>query len=428
MLISAEEFRRLVTTVIQSVHSVKCWLQDCTIEPNEDVRQLNVEMENQRALQMVAVQPPSTDYTTRITLDRVTMSAEAVRRLVTTVIQSGHSVECRLLGCTIEPNEDVRQLKVEMENQRALQMVAVQPPSTDYTTRITLDRMTMLWGCTIEPNEDVRQLKVEMENQRALQMVAVQPPSTDYTTHITLMGVIMSAEAFRHLVTMGCTIEPNEDVRQLKVEMENQRALQMVAVQPTSTDYTTDIRLNRVTMSAEAFRHLVTMVIQSVHSVNCTLKHCTIKPNEDVRQLKVEMENQRALQMVAVQPPSTDYTTHITLYRMTMSAEAFRRLVTTVIQSGHSVECRLLGCTIEPNEDVRQLKVEMENLPALKIVIFDHWNIAFNVNVKVLHGDDNGDEVNGEPEMSIHGPYSVSSDTGKKAKMTRFQKVRRSLD
>ncbi|XP_052812938.1 uncharacterized protein LOC128240350 isoform X2 [Mya arenaria] len=130
---------------------------------------------------------------------------------------------------------------------------------------------------------------------------------------------------------------------------------------------------------------------------------------------------------------------------MTMSAEAFRRLVTTVIQSGHSVECRLLGCTIEPNEDVRQLKVEMENLPALKIVIFDHWNIAFNVNVKVLHGDDNGDEVNGEPEMSIHGPYSVtsvepdvtvaaagndapcsdSSDTGKKAKMTRFQKVRR---
>ncbi|XP_052791347.1 uncharacterized protein LOC128225318 [Mya arenaria] len=380
MLISAEEFRRLVTTVIQSVHSVKCWLQDCTIEPNEDVRQLNVEMENQRALQMVAVQPPSTDYTTRITLDRVTMSAEAVRRLVTTVIQSGHSVECRLLGCTIEPNEDVRQLKVEMENQRALQMVAVQPPSTDYTTRITLDRMTMsaeavrrlvttviqsghsvecrLWGCTIEPNEDVRQLKVEMENQRALQMVAVQPPSTDYTTHITLMGVIMSAEAFRHLVTMviqsvhsvnctlvHCAIWPNEDVRQLKVEMENQRALQMVAVQPTSTDYTTDITLHRVTMSAEAFRRLVTTVIQSGHSVECLLQGCTIEPNEDVRQLKVEMENQRALQMVAVQPTSTDYTTDIRLNRVTMSAEAFRHLVTMVIQSVHSVN---YGCCTAP--------------------------------------------------------------------------------
>ncbi|XP_052813137.1 uncharacterized protein LOC128240500 isoform X3 [Mya arenaria] len=511
---SAEAFRRLVTMVIQSGHSVECWLQDCTIEPNEDVRQLKVEMENQPALQMVAVQPPSTDYTTRIRLHKVTMSAEAFRRLITMVIQSGHSVECWLQDCTIEPNEDVRQLKVEMENQRALQMVAVQPPSTDYTTHITLDRVTMsaeafrrlvttviqsvhsveclLQGCTIEPNEDVRQLNVEMENQRALQMVAVQPPSTDYTTRIRLVQVTMSAEAFRRLVTMviqsghsvkcwleDCTIEPNEDVRQLKVEMENQPALQMVAVQPPSTDYTTRIRLHKVTMSAETFRRLVTTVIQSVHSVTCLLQDCTIEPNEDVRQLNVEMENQRALQMVAVQPTSTDYTTHITLDRVTMSAEAFRRLVTTVIQSGHSVYCLLQDCTIEPNEDVRQLKVEMENLPALKIVIFDHRNIVFNVNVKVPDddggdgddddddddGDDNGDEVNGEPEMSIHGPYSVtsvepdvtvaaagndapcsdtsvepdvtvaaagndapcsdSSDTGKKAKMTRFQKVRR---
>ncbi|WAQ94001.1 hypothetical protein MAR_006472, partial [Mya arenaria] len=247
------------------------------------------------------------------------ISAEEFRRLVTMVIQSGHSVEC------------------------------------------------WLQDCTIEPNEDVRQLNVEMENQRALQMVAVQPPSTDYTTHIALLHVTISAEAFRRLVTMDCTIEPNEDVRQLNVEMENQRALQMVAVQPPSTDYTTDITLYRVTMSAEEFRRLVTMVIQSGHSVNCKLAYCTIEPNEDVRQLNVEMENQRALQMVAVQPPSTDYTTDITLYRVTMSAEAVRRLVTTVIQSGHSVNCWLQDCTIEPNEDVRQLNVEMENQRALQM-------------------------------------------------------------
>ncbi|WAR31100.1 hypothetical protein MAR_033642 [Mya arenaria] len=358
-------------------------------------------MENQPALQMVALQAVSADYTTHITLLNTTMSAGVFKRLVSIVIQSGHSVNCELWHCTIEPEEEVRQLQVEMENQPALQM---------------------LWRCTIEPEEEVRQLQVEMENQPALQMVALQAVSADYTTHITLHDTTMSAGVFKRLVSIviqsghsvdckllrctiepeeesghsvncelwDCTIEPEEEVRQLQVEMENQPALQMVALQAVSADYTTHITLLDTTMSAGVFKRLVSIVIQSGHSVNCKLWRCTIEPEEEVRQLQVEMENQPALQMVALQAVSADYTTHITLHDTTMSAGVFKRLVSIVIQSGHSVNCKLWRCTIEPEEEVRQLQVEMENHPAVKLLtpfrldVRNSWSIEFNVNVKGL--------------------------------------------
>ncbi|XP_052790895.1 uncharacterized protein LOC128224849 isoform X2 [Mya arenaria] len=386
MIISEGTFRRLVSIVIHSGHSVHCTLNDCTIEPEEDVRQLQLEMENQSALQMVALQPVSADYTTHITIEVTTMSAGTFRRLISIVIQSGHSVNCELESCILEPDEDVRQLQVEMEN------------------------------------------------QSALQMVALQPVSADYTTHITIIETIMSAGTFRRLVSIviqsghsvncklgGCEIEPDEDVRQLQVEMENQSALQMVALQPVSADYTTHITINGTTMSAGTFRRLVSIVIQSGHSVNCKLGGCEIEPDEDVRQLQVEMENQSALQMVALQPVSADYTTHITINGTTMSAGTFRRFVSIVIQSGHSVNCKLERCRIKPEEDVRQLLVEMMNQSAVKLVrpfqvgVFHDWSVEFNVNASA------------EPDESLQafGINSPTSAGSEKAKLTRFQKVRR---
>ncbi|WAR16300.1 hypothetical protein MAR_030894, partial [Mya arenaria] len=368
MIISAGAFKRLVRFVIQSGHYVYCNLSECTIEHEEDVRQLQVEMENQSALQLVAQQPFSSDYTTRITLKNTTIAAGAFRRLVSIVIQSGHYVYCNLSECTIEHEEDVRQLQVEMENQSALQLVAQQPFSS--TTRITLKNTTIaagafrrlvsiviqsghyvnceLSGCTIEHEEDVRQLQVEMENQSALQLVAQQPFSSDYTTYITLRNTTIAAGAFRRLVSIviqsghsvncelnECTIKPEEDVRQLQVEMENQSPLQL-----------------------------------SGHSVKCEISLCSIKPEEDVRQLQVGMEeNQSPLQLVAQQPVSSDYTTRITLEYTTIAAGVFRRLVRFVIQSGHSVNCELSGCTIKPEEDVRHLQVGMEeNQSPLQLV------------------------------------------------------------
>ncbi|WAR16271.1 hypothetical protein MAR_030865, partial [Mya arenaria] len=200
----------------------------------------------------------------------------------------------------------------------------------------------------------------------------------------------MSAGAFRRLVRFviqsghyvncvlsGCTIKPEEDVQQLQVGMENQSALQLVALQPVSSDYRTNITLR-----------LVSIVMQSGCSVNCKLSRCKIEPEEDVRQLQVEMENQSALQMVALQPVTADYTPHITLWLLTMSAEVFRRLVSSVIQSGRFVNCQLWWCTIKHEEDVRQLQVEMENHSAVKLVkpfqlnMRGRWSVEFKVNVK----------------------------------------------
>ncbi|WAR17462.1 hypothetical protein MAR_032056 [Mya arenaria] len=434
--IAAGAFRRLVSIVIQSGHSVNCELHECTIEPEEDRRQLHVEMENQSALQLVNLQPVSSDYTTHITLENTTIAAGAFRRLVSIVIQSGHSVDsgafrrlsghsvdCELNECTIKPEEDVRPLQVEMENQSALQLDNLQPVSSDYTTHITLEKSTIaarafrrlvsiviqsghsvdckLSRCIIKPEEDVRQLQVETENQSALQLVNLQPVSSDYTTHITLKNTTIAAGAFRRLVSIviqsghsvncelhECTIKPEEDRRQLQVEIENQSALQLVNLQPVSSDYTTHITLENTTIAAGAFRRLGSIVIQSGHSVDCVLRGCSIKPDKDVRQLQVEVENQSALQLVNLQPVSSDYTTHITLEKSTIAAGAFRRLVSIVIQSGHSVNCVLHMCTIKPKEDVRQLQVEIENHSAVKLVrpfqldfCYD-WSVEFDVNVK----------------------------------------------
>ncbi|WAR31099.1 hypothetical protein MAR_033641 [Mya arenaria] len=332
---SAGEFRRLVSIVIQSGHSVNCMLSTCTIEPEEEVKQLQVEMETHPALQMVALQAASADYTTQITLRDTTMSAGVFRHLVSIVIQSGHSVNCKL------------------------------------------------WGCTIEPEEEVRQLQVELENQPALQMVALQPVSADHTTHLTLLDTTVSTGVFRCLVSI--VIQAGHSVNCMIFEC---------TIKPEEDD---------MTMSAGVFKRLVSIVIQSGHSVNCQLLSCTIKPEEENRQLKVEMENQPALQMVALQHVSADHTTHLTLQDTTMSTGVFRCLVSIVIQSGHSVNCMLFECTIKPEEDVKQLQVEMENHPAVKLLtpfrldVRNKWFIAFHVNVK-------GSE---------------------RAKVTRFQRVRR---
>ncbi|XP_052759821.1 uncharacterized protein LOC128202750 isoform X3 [Mya arenaria] len=290
---------------------------------------------------------------TDVTLENMTMSAGVFRRLVSILIQSGHSVNCELSTCTIEPEENVTQLQVEMENQPAFQMDALHPVLAAYTTNIRLDCMLMSAGA-----------------------------------FISLVSIVMQSGHSVNCTLSYCTIEPEENVRQLQVEMENQPAHQMVALKPVSAAYTTHFTFNTVIMSAGVFRCLVSIVIQSGYSVNFHLENCTIEPEGDVRQLQVEVENQPALQMVALQPASTDYTTHITFNKVTMSAGVFRRLVSIVIQSDNSVICELSTCTIDPEEDVRQLQVEMENLPAVKLVTPFHlafpniWVIEFNVNVK----------------------------------------------
>ncbi|WAQ94571.1 hypothetical protein MAR_007042 [Mya arenaria] len=420
--ISAGIFKRLVSMVIQARHDVFFHLDKCTIESEDDVMQMK--MENQPGLQMVALLPASPGYTIKIKLAWMKVPAGMFKRLVSMMIQARHSVNCELGKCTIESDEDVRQMAVEMDNQPGLQKVAPLPASLDYTTHITLTTTTMAAGmlkrlvsmviqarhsvkcmvsnCTIESEEDVRQMAVEMENQPGLQKVAPLPESPGYTKDITLQYTPMSAGMFKRLVSMviqvrhsvnctfdGCRIQSEEDVRQMKVRTENQPTLQMVDPLSTSPDYTAAIRLLRLTVSAGMFKHLVSMVIQARHSVNCTLEHCTIQSEEDVRQMTAETENQPALQMVDPLSATSDYTTNITLTRVKVSAGILRRLVSMVIQARHSVNCTLSESTIE--EDIRQIKEEIENQPLLKVREFSErysqlwhkleWFIRFTVNM-----------------------------------------------
>ncbi|XP_052796343.1 uncharacterized protein LOC128228853 [Mya arenaria] len=396
---SAGLFRLLVSMVIQARHSVDCTLDKCTIE--EDMRQMEAEMEKQPALQMVAPLPLSPDYSIHITLDNMIMSAGMLRRLVITVIQARHSVNCTLNECAILSEEDVRDIMAETEKQPALQMVAPLPSSPDYSIHITLDNMIISAGmfrrlvitviqarhsvnctlneCAILSEEDVRDIMAETEKQPTLQMVESLPASPNYTTYIEIQKSYISAETLVSLVSMviqathsvnctlnDCTIESEEDIRQMTAETEKQPALQMVNPLSASSDYTTDITLTRMKVSAGMLRRLVSMVIQARHSVDCTLDKCTIE--EDMRQMEAEMEKQPALQMVAPLPSSPDYSIHITLDNMIISAGMFRRLVITVIQARHSVNCTLNECAILSEEDVRDIMAETEKQPTLQMV------------------------------------------------------------
>ncbi|WAQ95047.1 hypothetical protein MAR_007518 [Mya arenaria] len=350
MIMSAEVFGRLVSMMIRMGHSVNCKLDRCSIEPEEDARQEEVDMENQPVFQMMT-QSASPEYTTDVTLRNVTMSAGVFRRVVNMVIQSGHPVNWEL------------------------------------------------WFCSIEHKEDARHMT--MKNQPTLQMVAPDLASLDYSTHITLRSMTMSAGVFRRLVSMVvrsghsvncelwfCTIEPEEDERQLQVDMENQHALQMGALQPASPGFTTHISLSWMTISTGVFRRLISMLVQSRHSINCTFRVCKITTEEDVRQLEGEMKNKSALQVVVPQSALPEYTTSIKTDGVTMSAETFRCLLSIVIHSGHSVDCQLQNCKIEPEADVKQLLEEMENQPALKVTEliddkvsdFKKWHIEFKIN------------------------------------------------
>ncbi|XP_052797932.1 uncharacterized protein LOC128229999 [Mya arenaria] len=391
MLIPASLFRRLVKTVIQSGHEVNCTLEDCELEHEEDLTQLQAEMENQPAIQMVAPKPNSACFKKVFDLSISAMSERTFRCLVSMMIESRHSGRCNLRNCTITPKEDVRNVPEETENQATIQMVASQTASPDYLTFIYLNDVAMsertfrcivsmmvesrhsgkctLRNCTLTPEEDVRNVLVETENQATIHMVASQTALPDYKTHFRLFNVAMSAGTFRCLVSMTlrprhfvecklfkCTIKAEEDVRPMQEEMENQHALQAVAPQKTEPCYETFIKSHCVTMPAKVVRNLVSMLIQSGHAGRHEIHYCKIEPEEDYDQLQTEMEN-RAAFWLTQQPVANDYATVIYLFDVKLSESMFRYIVNMVVWSGHNVDCAFAYCKIEPrdNQPVYQL-------------------------------------------------------------------------
>ncbi|XP_052797549.1 uncharacterized protein LOC128229761 isoform X2 [Mya arenaria] len=404
----SEVFMRLVSMVIQLGHKANCTLSNCTVD--EDIIQLQEEVGNQPALQVVAPQP--TAYEKCILFSSVTMSAGMFRRLVSVVTQSGHPVQFEVKECTIE--EDIKQLQKEIGSLTALQVVAPQPASPDYQTHIWLSNVTisagMFWrlvSVVIQPGhsvyftldrctiaEDIEQLEEEFGNQLLHKMVATQPASTDYKTCIRLFGIAMSAGMFRRLVSVviqsehsveclvsECTLD--EDIKQLHEEVGNKSALQVVTQQPASPDYKINIFLMNMTMSARMYMRLVSAVKLSGHSVDFEVNECTI--HDDIKQLQEELENPTALQVVASQPPSTDYKKDIKLKSVVLPAGVLGRLVSVVTNSGRLVDCEIEYCTIDPVEEVKKLQLEMEEQPAVHVNGFSRcergWCITYKSNV-----------------------------------------------
>ncbi|XP_052793264.1 uncharacterized protein LOC128227095 [Mya arenaria] len=384
----AEKFMRLVLVGIQSGHHLDYRFTECTIEGDIGDAQ----------------QPASSRYVTRICLEKMTVSAEAFRRLIRVLIDSGQNVIFKLTECTIDGN--IGQQLEEVSNENAQKVVTQEPAFFDTQPIISLEKMTVpadvftllvpvmscghgllfaLIECTLEG--EIIEEHVRVGNQTVLQVETQQPATSHNPSCIVLRKMTVSADMFRRLVIVvlqseykvgfqisGCTIEG--DIRELHEKVGDQAALQVEAPQPASSGY---ITLNKMTVSADVFRRLVLVVLQAGHHVICTLTECKIEG--DTKHLHENEGDQTALQVEAPQPASSGYITTIELKTVIVPAEVLRGLVSVVIQHEHRVCCELKNCTIEPVEEVRKLQVEMEDQPAIDVEGFSMcgqvWCIQF---------------------------------------------------
>ncbi|WAQ94488.1 hypothetical protein MAR_006959 [Mya arenaria] len=326
-----------------------------------------------------------------LTLGNICAAAGVFMNLISMVIQSRHFGRCRLEECA-EAN-DMSQLQEEMGNQPVLKVVTPGRASPDFNTRIALVKMTVSAGMFMRLVSVVLQSGHYVEytleeciiedviNQPALQMVTPHLALPGYTTHIKLKNVKVPARVFRRLVSVMIQSGHSVNCRltECSIEEDNGKPLDEMGNQPApqfaSRNFTTHIMLRKMTLSADVFRRFVSLVIQSGQSVHCDLVYCIIK-----------MDNQPAPKVVLGQPASPEFTSHFMLNRVTVSAGLVRRFVSMVLQSKHTVHCELKYCTILPVEEVLQLQIEMEKLPAPQVNGFsrneeDLWCIMFNVNV-----------------------------------------------
>ncbi|WAQ94511.1 hypothetical protein MAR_006982, partial [Mya arenaria] len=250
----AGEYMRLLNQMIQSGRKVDFTLTECTIEG--DVRELHEKVGDQAALQVEAPQSFLTRTMTYIRLKKMTVSADVFMRLVLVVSQSRRLWDFTLTECTIEGA--VRELHEKVGDQAALQVEAPQSFLTRTFSKIRLEKMTV---------------------------------SADVFMRLVL--VVSQSRRLWDFTLTECTIEG--DVRELHEKVGDQTALQVEAPQSFFTLNNTNIRLEKVTVSADVFMRLVLVVSQSERRVLCQLQNCTIEPVEEVRKLQVKMEDQPAI-------------------------------------------------------------------------------------------------------------------------------------
>ncbi|XP_052804562.1 uncharacterized protein LOC128234390 [Mya arenaria] len=438
---SAGKCMRLFNLMLQSGHGVRITLTECTIEG--DIRPLPERLGGQTAVQGVAPQLASMLYGIYIRFEKMTVSADVFMRLVLVKLQSEHGASFTLTECTIEG--DIRQLPERVGGQTAVQGVAPQLASMSNITYIYLEKMTVsadvfmrlvlvklqpehdafftLIECTIEG--DIRQLPERVGGKTAVQGVAPQLASMSNRIYIRFEKMTVPADVFMRLVLVKlqsehgasftlteCTIEG--DIRQLPERVGGQTAVQGVAPQLALMLNITDIRFEKMTVSADVFMRLVLVMLQLGHDASFTLIECTIEG--DIRQLQERVGDQTAVQGVAPQLALHAYTTNrsISLKNVIVPAEVLRGLVSVMLQSvRRRVDCELQNCAIEPVEEVRKLQVEMWHQPAIHVDWFSMreqgWCIKYSKN-KVIN---QRREITFQYEYSFHmEDLTMFSSTG----------------
>ncbi|XP_052786906.1 uncharacterized protein LOC128222100 [Mya arenaria] len=298
---SEEQFRRLLQSFIKAGGtSLRLWL--CSIEPEDDVPQLQNECEQQIV---------SSECTTRITLGFVTITVEGFIRLIDYVTRCGQSVKCYLHHTTLKSNSAAEQ--------PVLPMLGPQPISADYTTELELSRIKMsteqmcqiigrmnqlnhsvtlrLFGCT-EISDEYNPLRNKM----------VPPPNTslNYTKHITIEFMAISETLCLYVASSaiyyGYTCEISRcDILPSEVpHAGNLHFPQMAAIH--SPAQTAKLRFHEASILQHVVERLAHQAAVSAHLVECVLDTCSVWPPPDVWSLKEKMEEDPAIQIEEFEP------------------------------------------------------------------------------------------------------------------------------
>ncbi|XP_052768162.1 uncharacterized protein LOC128208654 [Mya arenaria] len=304
-----------------------------------------------------------------LSLENIRMSEEQFRRLSQSFIKAG-GTSLVLLGCSIEPEDDVPQPQNECKQQVVSSecttlicigyvtiTVEVFIGLIDYVTRCSQSVRCTLNFFTLQSNSAVE--------QPSLPMLGPQPISADYTTELRLSLIEMSTEQIcqiigrinqlDHSVTLTlkwCTVKSDEY---------NPLRNQMVPPPNTSLNYTKHITIKRMNISETLCLYVASSAIY--YGYTCKISYCDILPSE-----VPHADNLHFPQMAAIHSPAQ--TAKLRFNIVSIPHDVVKRLACQAAVSGHLVECVLDKCYVGLPPEVWSLKEEMEGDPAIQLEKF----------------------------------------------------------
>ncbi|XP_052786396.1 uncharacterized protein LOC128221832 isoform X2 [Mya arenaria] len=298
---SEEQFRRLSQSFIKA-GGTSLVLFGCSIEPEDDVPQLQNECEQQIV---------SSECTTRITLGFVTITVEGFIRLIDYVTRCGQSVTCGLRCLTLHSNPAAEQ--------PVLPMLGPQPISADYTTELELTGIKMSTEQICQVVGRINQLNHSVtltlfccteisDKYNPLKNKMVPPPNTslNYTKHIKIHAMMISETLCLYVASSaiyyGYTCEISEcDILTSEVpHADNLYFPQMAAIH--SPAQTAKLRFHKASIPQHVVERLAHQAAVSAHLVECVLDTCSVRPPPDVWSLKEKMEEDATIQIEEFEP------------------------------------------------------------------------------------------------------------------------------